>query len=32
VAAAAPTGIVFGTLGLSLVLLRPVAARLRSRH
>jgi len=32
VAAAAPTGIVFGTLGLSLVWLRPVAARLRSRH
>jgi len=32
VAAAAPMGIVFGTLGLSLVWLRPVAARLRSRH
>lgn len=32
VAAAAPTGIVFGTLGLSLVWLRPIAARVRGRR
>jgi len=31
-AAAAPTGIVFGTLGLSLVWVRPIAARLRGRR